>query len=63
MYNMSEIKSEPELMNEISKLYDSQAELNYLETLNNNELGILEEYSEFIIKKIKAAFYLGVTSR
>jgi len=63
MYNISEIKSEPELMNEISKLYDSQAELNYLETLSNNELGIIEEYSEFIVKKIKAAFYLGVTSR
>ena len=63
MYNMNTIETEYELMDKISKLYDTRSEINYLESLNNNELSIIEDYSEFIIEKIKAAFYLGRISK
>lgn len=63
MFNMNTIETEYELMDKISKLYDIRSEINYLESLNNNELSIIEDYSEFIIEKIKAAFYLGRISK
>ena len=63
MLNMNTIETEYELMDKISKLYDIRSEINYLESLNNNELSIIEDYSEFIIEKIKAAFYLGRISK
>lgn len=63
MYNMNTIETEYELMDKISKLYDTRSEINYLESLNNNDLSIIEDYSEFIIEKIKAAFYLGRISK
>lgn len=63
MFNMNTIETEYELMDKISKLYDISSEINYLESLNNNELSIIEDYSEFIIEKIKVAFYLGRISK
>ena len=63
MYNKNTIETDYELMNEISKLYDTHSEINYLKSLNDNELSIIEDYSEFTIKKIKAAFYLGRISK
>ena len=63
MYNKITIETEFELMNEISKLCDIQSEINYLNSLNDNEQIIIEEYYEFTIKKIKAAFYLGRISK
>ena len=63
MFDMNTIETEYELMDKISKLYDIRSEINYLESLNNNELSIIEDYSEFIIEKIKAAFYWGRISK